>query len=102
MTKKNENISLLYIAYQFAMMASSILTPGTIFIMIVGAVNTAYPEIPLFGSLFINVVPVAIFSLLVFFAKSSTQVGLGAAAKAKWCFEPLFAKTLCGLNLHRK
>ncbi|CAG5127298.1 unnamed protein product, partial [Candidula unifasciata] len=73
-TKKNEDISLLYIAYQFAMMASSILTPGTIFIMIVGAINTAYPEIPLFGSLLVNAIPVAIFSLLVFTSKSSIQL----------------------------
>ena len=73
-TKKNEDISLLYIAYQTAMMVSSILTPGTIFMLVVGAITSAYPEIPLFGSLILNLIPVGIFLLLVFTAKSNTQV----------------------------
>ena len=44
-TKKNEDISLLYIAYQTAMMVSSVFTPGTIFMLVVGAISSAYPGI---------------------------------------------------------
>ncbi|GFO32467.1 chitin synthase c [Plakobranchus ocellatus] len=73
-TKKNEDISLLYIVYQSALMASSILTPGTIFMLIVGALTAAYPDIPLFGSFIINIIPVAALIVLVFTAKSSTQL----------------------------
>ncbi|XP_012937132.1 chitin synthase chs-2 [Aplysia californica] len=77
-TRKNEDISLLYIAYQTGMMASSILTPGTIFMLIVGAITTAYPEIPLFGSLILNLIPVIIFVALVFMAQSNTQLTFAA------------------------
>ena len=73
-TKKNEDISLLYIVYQSGLFASSVLTPGTIFMLIVGALNAAYPDIPLFGSFIINLIPVATLIVLVFTAKSRTQV----------------------------
>jgi len=55
-------------------MVSSILTPGTIFLMILGAINLAYPEVDLWVALLINIVPVAIMVLLCFKAKPDTQV----------------------------
>lgn len=55
-------------------MVSSILTPGTIFLMILGAINLAYPEIDLWVALLVNVIPVAIMVLLCFKAKGDTQV----------------------------
>ncbi|KAK7493294.1 hypothetical protein BaRGS_00015420, partial [Batillaria attramentaria] len=73
-TKRNEDISMLYIIYQSAMMASTILTPGTIFLLIVGALTAAFPEIPLFGSLLLNLIPVAIFIVLCFVCKTQTQL----------------------------
>ena len=57
-------------------MASTILTPGTIFLLIVGALSAAFPEIPLFGSLILNLIPVAVFVLLCFVAKTKWQVSL--------------------------
>lgn len=73
-TRRNPDISMLYIAYQTLLMVSSILTPGTIFLMIIGAINLAFPTLNLYWCLLINVIPIVIFVLLIFFAKSETQV----------------------------
>jgi chitin synthase len=40
-TKVNENISFLYIVYHVMLFISTLLTPGTIFMLIVGAITTA-------------------------------------------------------------
>lgn len=40
--KKNENFSALYVLYQLLLFVSSLLTPATIFLLIVGAFNTAF------------------------------------------------------------
>ena len=55
-------------------MASTILTPGTIFLMVVGALTVAFPTMPLFGSLILNLLPVTLFVVLCFVAKTQTQV----------------------------
>ncbi|XP_067668564.1 chitin synthase chs-2-like isoform X1 [Haliotis asinina] len=77
-TRKNADISCLYIIYQMALMASSVITPGTIFLLIVGAINVAFPEMPLFGALILNLVPVAVFVLLCFVAKTNIQLAYAA------------------------
>ncbi|XP_045180107.2 chitin synthase chs-2-like [Mercenaria mercenaria] len=77
-TMKNNDISMLYIAYQMFLMVSSILTPGTIFLMIIGAVNMAYPTIALKWILVVNLIPVGIFILLCFVAKSNVQLAFAA------------------------
>ena len=73
-TARNNDISMLYIAYQMLLMVSSILTPGTIFLLILGAISLAYPELPLYGSMLLNLIPVALFILLTFVAKGNHQV----------------------------
>lgn len=73
-TKRNNDISMLYIMYQMLLMVSSILTPGTIFLMVLGALNMAYPSLSLYWALAINLLPVGIFILLCYLAKSDTQV----------------------------
>jgi len=55
-------------------MVSSILTPGTIFLMVLGAINLAYPTIDLWVALLMNALPVSIMVVLCFKAKSDTQV----------------------------
>jgi chitin synthase len=72
--KLNENISLLYIAYQMLLFCSSLLTPATIFLLITGALNTAFPALDLMASLAINTVPIALFLLACFFCDSKWQV----------------------------
>ncbi|XP_052234766.1 chitin synthase chs-1-like isoform X1 [Dreissena polymorpha] len=76
--KKNPDISLAYVFYQALLMVSSILTPGTIFLMILGAINLAYPTIDLWVALLVNAVPVAIMVVLCFKAKSDTQLTYAA------------------------
>ncbi|KAL4217427.1 Chitin synthase 2 [Mactra antiquata] len=77
-TSKNREITLAYVMYQALLMVSSILTPGTIFLMILGAINMAYPDIDLWYALLLNVVPIAIFVGLCFRAKSDTQLTYAA------------------------
>ena len=73
-TTRNNDISMLYIAYQMLLMVSSILTPGTIFLLILGAISLAYPDLPLIGSMLLNFFPVALFILLTYVAKGDHQV----------------------------
>ena len=46
-TKKNGDISKLYIVYQMFLMICSILTPGTIFLMILGSIPVSYTHLTL-------------------------------------------------------
>ncbi|KAH3754146.1 chitin synthase chs-2-like [Dreissena polymorpha] len=77
-TKRNSEISMLYVCYQMLLMVSSILTPGTIFLMVLGAINMAFPQLSLYWALVLNLIPVAIFILLCFVAKSETQLAYAA------------------------
>lgn len=74
-TAKNEDISKLYIAYQMFLMGSSILTPGTILLMILGSLYTAFPTIEPWTAFVVNLIPVVIMVVLCFVAKSDVQVG---------------------------
>ena len=74
MIKINENMSVLYMAYQLLLFVSSMLTPATIFLLIVGAINTAFQEIDLMQALFINLAPVVIFLVICLTARSKIQV----------------------------
>ncbi|KAH3754159.1 hypothetical protein DPMN_188822, partial [Dreissena polymorpha] len=77
-TKRNSEISMLYVCYQVLLMVSSILTPGTIFLMVLGAINIAFPQLSLYWALVLNLIPVAIFILLCFVAKSEIQLAYAA------------------------
>ncbi|KAK3611782.1 hypothetical protein CHS0354_014134 [Potamilus streckersoni] len=72
--KQNPDISTVYLFYQAFLMFSSILTPGTIFLMLVGAIHTAYSAIDLWLVFLINILPLVVFVVLCFNAKSETQV----------------------------
>nr|KAG5714920.1 hypothetical protein BaRGS_000408 [Batillaria attramentaria] len=73
-TKVNSSVSLMFIAYQTFLFVSSVLTPGTIFLLILGAINTAYPTLPLYGAMLLNLIPVLIFIILCFVAKTEIQI----------------------------
>ncbi|KAH9426858.1 chitin synthase I [Dermatophagoides pteronyssinus] len=71
--RANDDISSLYMLYQAGLMLGTILSPGTIFLMLVGAVNNSFGlknEI----SFYINIIPVLIFVLVCFFAKNKIQI----------------------------
>ena len=71
--QKNDDISRLFIWYQIYLFISSIVTPGTIFLLIVGALLVGFNISPLFA-LLINLVPVTLFMLSCIFAKENVQV----------------------------
>lgn len=62
-----------YILYQCIMLLSSILGPGTIFLMIVGAISISF-NIDTFLALIIVALPVSLFCLLCFISNSGKQV----------------------------
>ncbi|CAB3250071.1 unnamed protein product [Arctia plantaginis] len=71
--KINDNISLLYITYQTMLMVGTILGPGTIFLMMIGAIN-AITEISNFNALILNLVPVLFFIIICMTCKAQTQL----------------------------
>lgn len=60
----NPYINKLYLLYQTYLLVSSVVTPGTIFLVIVGALVTAFPELPLWVALLLNVIPIAILMII--------------------------------------
>ncbi|CAL1539833.1 unnamed protein product [Lymnaea stagnalis] len=94
-TRKNPDITVLFIAYQLVLLVSGMITPGTIFLLILGAINTAYPEIPLYGAMLINLIPVVVFVILCF--KASSQIQLSYAAVLSFVYTVLMMLVLVGL-----
>lgn len=73
-TKTNQNISFLYIVYHVFLFVSTLLTPGSIFMLILGAIILGFEAIPPWLALILNLVPVGIFILLCLYASSQKQV----------------------------
>nr|XP_031829269.1 chitin synthase chs-2 isoform X3 [Nomia melanderi] len=71
--KINDNISLPYISYQILLMGGTILGPGTIFLMLVGAFVAAF-KIDNWTSFYYNIIPILLFMLVCFTCKASIQV----------------------------
>jgi len=71
---KNENISFLFIVYQVLLFISTILTPGTIFMLIFGAIILGFESIPPWLALILNIIPVGVFLLMCLYASSQRQV----------------------------
>lgn len=66
-------MSLLYIIYQAVQFFASIIGPGTIFLMITGAL-TLVGNLPIEHAFIINIVPIIAFIVVSFFTKSPVQV----------------------------
>jgi chitin synthase len=71
--KVNDNISLLYIFYQMLLMGGTILGPGTIFLMLVGAFVAAF-RIDNWTSFYYNIIPILAFMFVCFTCKSNIQL----------------------------
>uniref|UniRef100_A0A914R1G3 chitin synthase n=1 Tax=Panagrolaimus davidi TaxID=227884 RepID=A0A914R1G3_9BILA len=69
----NESISIWYIIYQLVMLISSILGPGTIFLMIVGAISISF-NIDTTVSLIIITIPMLIFCIVCLISKPDKQM----------------------------
>ncbi|XP_076459203.1 chitin synthase chs-2-like [Babylonia areolata] len=100
MIKINENMSVLYMAYQLLLFMSSMLTPGTIFLLIVGALNTAFQQIDLMQALFINLVPVILFLVVCLTARSKIQLALAGVMSIGYAL--LMMVVIVGLILEMK
>ncbi|XP_043284738.1 chitin synthase chs-2 isoform X1 [Venturia canescens] len=71
--KINDNISLPYISYQILLMGGTILGPGTIFLMLVGAFVAAF-KIDNWTSFYYNIIPILLFMFVCFTCKSNIQL----------------------------
>ncbi|CAK1549970.1 unnamed protein product [Leptosia nina] len=69
----NDNISMLYIAYQIMLMFGTVLGPGTIFLMMIGAIN-AITGMSNMNALILNAVPVLTFIIVCMTCKSDIQL----------------------------
>ncbi|XP_014772462.1 chitin synthase chs-1 [Octopus bimaculoides] len=73
----NDNISALFILYQFILMTSSILAPATVILMIAGSYS-AVLKLSMWKSFALSLVPVIIFIVVCLKAKTSTQITFAA------------------------
>ena len=71
--KINDNISLPYIWYQCMLMMGTIIGPGTIFLMLVGAFVAAF-KISNWYSFYYNLIPIAVYTIVCMTMKSSIQL----------------------------
>ncbi|TRY63908.1 hypothetical protein TCAL_11841 [Tigriopus californicus] len=71
--RNNDDISIFYIIYQVMMMIGTILGPGSIFLMLVGACGAAF-GLSNWASFGINLAPMVIFILACLLTKSDTQI----------------------------
>ncbi|XP_046355616.2 chitin synthase chs-1-like [Haliotis rufescens] len=94
-TRNNSDICILYIIYQLGLFASSVVTPGTIFMLIVGAISSSFQAITLTTSFLINLAPLIIFVILCF--KTSTKIQLTFALILTICYCLLMTVVLVGI-----
>lgn len=69
----NNNISFSYIVYQMMLLGGTILGPGTIFLMLVGAFNAAF-KVDNWTAFYLNLVPIILYILFCLFLKSNFQL----------------------------
>lgn len=69
----NDSISLPYIIYQGMLMFGTVLGPGTIFLMLVGAMNAVF-HISNWDSFVINMIPILVYIIICFTCKSEVQI----------------------------
>ncbi|GFR07091.1 chitin synthase chs-2 [Trichonephila clavata] len=69
----NDNISFPYIIYQGMLMVGTVLGPGTIFLMLVGAMVAAF-KISNWYSFYYNIIPILLFMVICFIFKNDIQI----------------------------
>ena len=73
----NDNISLPYIGYQLMLMFGTIIGPGTIFLMLVGAFVAAF-KISNWNAFYYNLIPIVTYMAVCLMARSKWQLILSA------------------------
>ncbi|KAK2920718.1 chitin synthase chs-1-like [Channa argus] len=87
---KNPSMSKLYMLYQFFNLASSILAPSTVVLMIAGSLTVILDVHPN-GALLIAVIPPAVFLGISFKVKSDTQIVIAAVMSVFYSFIMMIA-----------
>lgn len=77
----NDNISRPYILYQFILMASTILAPSTIILMITGSYHSVL-GLGIWESYFLSILPVGVYITICMTMKSDHQITAAAALSA--------------------
>lgn len=72
-TKVNNNISSLYVFYQSILMFGTFIGPGTIFLMMVSAIQAVF-AVDIYSSFIWNFIPLSIFMTICFFCKQKYQL----------------------------
>ncbi|KAG1661767.1 Chitin synthase chs-2 [Nymphon striatum] len=81
--KVNDNISVPYIMYQTMLMGGTVLGPGTIFLMLLGAMVAAF-RISNWISFVSNIVPILVFMFVCFVFKADIQLMLAQVMSAAY------------------
>ncbi|CAK9292136.1 unnamed protein product [Gordionus sp. m RMFG-2023] len=92
----NDSISFAYIAYQWALLGCALIGPGTIFLMIVGAVSLVF-HMNLWKSFALNLVPIICFVFICISADSETQLLVAAFLSA--CYALLMISVSVGISV---
>ena len=79
--KLNDNVSTLYILYQFCMLVSTVLGPATILLMMAGAFTVVF-KTTVVESYLMAILPAIAFILICFYAKPSTQMAVASVMSA--------------------
>ncbi|XP_002048317.3 chitin synthase chs-2 [Drosophila virilis] len=82
--KKNNSISTLYIMYQAMLMIGTVLGPGTIFLMMVGALVAVF-TIDIWTAFLWNFFPIIIFILSCVYLKQKFQLLIAFVISALYC-----------------
>ena len=83
--KKNDDISHLYVVYQIAMMVGTLLGPGSIFLMLVGAFELAF-KMEAWTAFALNMVPCVAFCILCLFGKTKHQLLMAQILSIAYAF----------------
>ncbi|CAD5124902.1 unnamed protein product [Dimorphilus gyrociliatus] len=80
--KINPSISLPFIIYQLAMIGASILGPGTVLLMLTGALESVFSGLGWINSFLVNCIPLVIYILVCLNMKQAIQETLAALLSA--------------------
>jgi chitin synthase len=76
-TKVNDNMSIMYMMYQGMLMLGTVMGPGTIFLMLVGAFVSAF-KMAEWTALYWNLIPIVIYSVICLKGKADMQLKASA------------------------
>ncbi|XP_054721541.1 LOW QUALITY PROTEIN: chitin synthase chs-2-like [Uloborus diversus] len=92
----NDNISVPYIIYQGMLMVGTVLGPGTIFLMLVGAMVAAF-KISNWNSFTYNIIPILLFMIVCFIFKNDIQIMVAQVMSAAYAL--LMMAVLVGTSI---